>query len=228
MQEPEFNRLLNEWRNRTAPDFMFGDRLVSMERLAARVMEIKASESYVDTWLSLVLGEHERHAHNEEYVARLLVLLDDRVIPINPLQRSIGFQLGHLFRTLNERAGVVFRAHTSTMRARIREDYYAWPCQVYVNPEAGEIYHGDQVIAIPPELEIFKKDERRAQKKDVSPDVEEEYGEEALDAFEVDDELIGLLPDPGFVPLPIHHSLRFPPQPPVYRPTPFAGRKRGG
>lgn len=222
-----FSRLELEWRNMDAPDFMLKGRLVSMSRLRERVLEIQASETYVQTWKSLVLGDFERHAHNEEYVARLLVLLDNRVVPINPLQLSVGFQLGHLFRTLNERAGVKFRAHTSTMRARIREDYYPWPCQVFVLPDEGVVLHGEQEIPIPDELEVFKKDEWRAQKKDVTEDVEEEYGEEALDTFEVDDQVIGLLPDVDVVPVPIHPRIRNPPAPPVYRATPFAGGRRG-
>lgn len=215
-------RLSHEWQNCDAPDFMHGDRLVSMSRLKARVLEIQRTEPYARTWASLVLGEHERHAHNDEYVARILVLLDHRPIPINPLQRSIGFQLGHLFRTLNERAGVEFRAHTSTMRARIRQDYYSWPHQVFVDAENHRILHGDQVIAIPPELQVFKKDAKRPMKhaEDELPD-DEDLDPDALDAFEVEDELIGLLPDDSgvVVPPPLHWRMRNPAGPPVYRPV---------
>lgn len=215
-------RLLLEWRNADAPDFMLGDRLVSMRRLRERVAQIQTEESYEATWYSLLMGEHDRHAHNEEYVARLLVLLDRRPVAINALQRSIGVQLGHLFRTLGERAGVEFRAHTSTLRARIREDYYSWPAQTFVDAEGGRILHGGEILEIPRLLEIFKKDARRPLRRG---DEEAELGLDADDAFEVDDELMGLLPDVDVVPLPLYPTMRAVPKPPLYRATPAPWRK---
>ncbi len=219
---PEFpeglNRLSLEWRAFSLNDFTLGDRTVSMRRLYQRVLAIKARETYAQVWLSLVTGRHHRHAHNEEYVARLLVLLDDRPIPINPLQRSIGLQLGHLFRTL-ERAGVDFRAHTSTLSSRIREDYFPWPCQVFVFAEEGLILPGDSMLDLSKELEVFKKDEKRPMRKD-----DDEWGDEGLldahDGHEVEDTILGLLPDAEVVPLPIHPRLRQAVVAPLFRPTP--------
>ncbi len=207
-------RLRIEWRNIEVPDFTLGERAVSMKRLYQRVLAIKRREPYSRTWASLVLGKHHRHAHNEEYIARLLVLLDDRPIPINPLQRSIGLQLGHLFRTL-ERAGVDFRAHTSTLSSRIREDYYPWPLQVFVDAERGQMLHGDRLIDLPRELEVFKKDTKKPMKR------EDEWDEEVLLAHDEDDDLLGLLEEVDVVvPIPIHPRLRAPVVAPIFRPTP--------
>lgn len=215
------SKLTVEWRNRGVGDYIHKERLVSMKRLEERVREIQASESYIDTWMSLMLDQHERHAHNEEYVARILVLLDHRPVSVNPLQLSIGFQIGHLFRTLNERAGLSFRAHTSTIRSRIREDYYPWPIQVFIDPEERRMIFGDRVLDIPADVEIFKKDEKRPLRRDGEPEEDEDgFLTDAADAFDVDDELLGLLQlEPEVVPLPLHHRMRHPAGPPVYRPT---------
>lgn len=217
----KFSKLSIEWRNKGVTDFVHKERLVSMKRLAARVAEIQASESYVDTWLSLMLDQHERHAHNEEYVARILVLLDHRPVSINPLQLSIGFQIGHLFRTLNERAGVVFRGHTSTIRSRIREDYFPWPLQVFIDPESRRMIFGDQALDIPDDVEIFKKDEKRPLRRDGEPEEDQDgFLSDAADAFDVDDEVLGLLHvDTEVVPLPLHHRMRSPAGPPIYKPV---------
>lgn len=194
--EPQIRRLSVEWRNIDAPDQLDGERMVSMQALKAKLLELKRTHTYRDIWLELAGREHERHAHSDEYVARLLYLVDERCVPVSLLQHTIGLQLGHIFRTF-DRAGVVFRAHTSSISSRLRRGYWFWPCHVYLDPlDDSYLYEGVR-YAIPKDFQLYLRD-----------DDAEQWAEEDGDQ-EVRDEYLGQLELPDdFVPAPIYPALR--------------------
>jgi len=97
-----FKRLEKEWLNKG-----------EMSELADKVLALKVKMTYFELWMSLLRRDQERHAHNLDYIAQLLYLLDERALSVLMLQQLHGIQPGHLYRTLG-RAGVNFKATTAT------------------------------------------------------------------------------------------------------------------
>lgn len=204
------SRLEFEWRNVAQLPREIDGRWVDMPALAAALLELKARKTYTEVWRDLALGVHARHAHNEDFVLHLLYLVDERPVPVSVLQRSIGMQLGHLFRTL-ERAGVEFRAHTTSFSSRLREGYWPWGNEIFLDPLRGTYLRGGEEFPIPEGLEVYLRDGER---EDWDGEDDEERGEDQG----VRDRSIGLI-DPGdlAVPLPIVPIFRRhtpPPRPP--------------
>lgn len=94
----DLDRLESEWLNQ--------DSLVTLK---ARVLHLKASESYAETLAAWQVQEG-RGAQSPRDVARLLRLLDERTGPVSELASSLGTEMtgGHVFRFL-DRAGIDFR-----------------------------------------------------------------------------------------------------------------------
>lgn len=191
-----------EWRNHSQDDYVKDGSTVSMQTLKARVLKLKEQYSYVQVWSQLASMDIERHAGNEEYISRLIYLVDERPVPISVLQRSVSLQLGHLFRTL-DRADVDFRAHTHALTTRIRGGYWPWPCEMYVDVMNGQYFRAGEAHALPEGVDILRRDS-------------DEYGAEQGDPA-VDDGTLGLIDGNDEVPLPLYPGLRERLGPPVYR-----------
>jgi hypothetical protein len=191
-----------EWRNVLAEDFMHEERMISMQTLHKTLLKLKDEKTYTENWIELINGKLDRHAHSDEYVASLLYLVDERPVPISTLQKSIHLQLGHLFRTL-DRAGVEFRAHTSALGSRLRQGYWPWPCEIFVDPVRNVILRNGEEIPIPSLLKIYHRDEGPQDDPEDSDPTEDDY--------------IGLMEEEGDVPLPIHSLFRKPALPPDYQ-----------
>ena len=198
----ELVNLKVEWRNKSQADYMLEERPISMAALERELLALKDRETYFENWLRLASKEDERHAHDNSFVARLLYLVDERPIPISALQKSIGMQLGHLFRNF-DRAGVVFRAHTSGLKSRLRSGYWPWPCEIYIDPTNGIILRHAVEIPLSDVLKIYHKDN--------GPE------EDPEDSDPTEDDYIGLLEETGDVPLPVHPRFRTATVPPEYK-----------
>lgn len=155
--------LAEEWRNKDDEDYTDEHgRVISMKELKARLLKLKDTVSYRKNWYHLATRHYPCHAHNLDFIAALLYLVDERTIPVSDLQPTIHLHVGHIYRSL-KRGGVLWRAHYKGIGSRLREDYYPWRGSVYVDPLAGVILHGAQKIIIPHGVDIYKDVEQDAE-----------------------------------------------------------------
>lgn len=149
-------RLVSEWQNRLQADYCDEHgRLISMSALEAALLARKDRISYKRNWHDLATRKLHRHARNQEYVAALLYLLDERTLPVAELQPVIDLQLGHLYRQL-KRAGVEFAAESVGIGARLREDYHPFPGALYFDPLSATMLRAGQRVALPASLKIYR------------------------------------------------------------------------
>ena len=149
-------RLRVEWINRGEADYRDEQgRRISMRELEAELLRLKDAVSYKKNWQRLATRHYTRHAWNLEYIAALLYLVDERCLPVSDLQPTIHLQLGHLYRQL-KRGGVVWRAHTKGLGARLREDYFPYDGVLYLDPLTNVLLRAGERVALPPDVEIYK------------------------------------------------------------------------
>jgi|GEM_PF-4929588 len=196
MSDPTLFRLKIEWQNRNAPDFNLKGRLVSMRDLERKLAELKkeypGDEGYERIWQELAYGRVRRHAHNADFIVRLLYLVDERCVSAIHLQPSVNTQIGHLFRFLR-RAGVHWKANTVNIGSRLRRGYWPWPGEIFLDPMNGTMIRHGRIQPIPEDLEIFRAAE----------DNEDPEGLEETERIR--DDLLGLMDDEdAIVPLPLY------------------------
>ncbi|TDE87346.1 hypothetical protein [Deinococcus sp. S9] len=197
----QLQRLLVEWGNRQQPDYLDENgRLISMATLERELLALKDAVSYKENMRRLATKKIERHAHHVPYIAALLYLLDERVLPVSDLQPVIHLQLGHLYRQLR-RGGVIYRAHSTGIGARLREDYHPYKGVVYLDPVSRTLLRSGERVALPGDAKIFK---------DLDEDAENEGERE---------EILGLLgAGNATVPVPLLPTKRkAPKRPPVLK-----------
>lgn len=119
----QLNFLKTEWKNAAHE---------SMRSLLARLIALKKEKAYEDVLMEFSMRTIVRHAHDVNFVAHLLYLVDERHFPVIHIQRIAGIQEGHLYRTL-KRAGVEFDA-TQSKTVQFDDQIASWPLQLHVDP----------------------------------------------------------------------------------------------
>lgn len=104
----------------------------SMQPLLKRLLELKEEKTYAEVAYALAMRQIVRHAHDINFVAHLLYIVDERSLPVIHLQRMTGIQQGHLYRHF-KRAGVEYDA-TQSKAVQFDDELLAWPLQFHIDP----------------------------------------------------------------------------------------------